>query len=144
MISWLRIIRNKNTDIMKTVVSHAGDVPVSCVLDGVGARGEAVSQVSVIASDRRERGDLSSGTVSVARDCHVVRQLPDSSQRRPWELTRSRITLWGQPQDVRRPRNAISLKVGFREIRPSLPEGITTPPKKIPAGLETGGSMFRN
>ena len=35
----------RNTDIMKTVVSHAGDVPISCVLDGVGARGEAVSEV---------------------------------------------------------------------------------------------------
>ncbi len=32
--------------------------------------------------DRRERSDLSCATVSKARDCHVVRRLPDSSQRR--------------------------------------------------------------
>jgi len=33
---------------------------------------EGVSQYSVIASDRRERGDLSCAIASVTRDCHVA------------------------------------------------------------------------
>ncbi len=34
--------------------------------------GEAVSQYGVIASDRRERGDLSGAIASITRDCHVA------------------------------------------------------------------------
>ena len=34
--------------------------------------GQAVSQYGVIASDRRERGDLNSATAAVTRDCHVA------------------------------------------------------------------------
>jgi hypothetical protein len=37
-----------------------------------GRCSEIVSQVSVIANDQRERGDLSSGTVLVAGDCCVA------------------------------------------------------------------------
>ena len=33
---------------------------------------QAVSQYGVIASDRRERGDLNSATAAVTRDCHVA------------------------------------------------------------------------
>jgi len=34
--------------------------------------GEGLSQYSVIASDRRERGDLSGAIASITRDCHVT------------------------------------------------------------------------
>jgi len=42
---------------------------------------EAVSQYSVIASDRRERGDLSGAIASVTRDCHVAALLAKTFYR---------------------------------------------------------------
>jgi len=65
---------------------------------------EGVLQYGVIASDRRERGDLSGATASVTRDCHVAALLAKTvygAYVTFMIMTQPRDTCWGETKTQR-------------------------------------------